>query len=115
MPTTILKKKNCFVASFFLTFIILSYQCQAQQKKVEIAEMKDTVNWYVTKIKDLEKEKNPEQTDLYQVRGRFMVLMILNMNSACGSLPPPSSKIEVLEEYWKCVFEKAPYGKKFSL
>jgi len=115
MPITILKKKHCFLAFFFFAFIVLSYQCPAQQKRVEIAEMKDTVNWYVTKIKDLEKETKPDQTAISQTRERLVVLMILNLNAACGSLPSPSSRIEILEEYWKCVFEKAPYGKKFYL
>lgn len=90
-------------------------KCQAQQKRVDIAEMKDTVSWYVTKIKNLEKEKQPDQSAISSTRERFVVLMILNLNATCGSLPSPSSKIEILEEYWKCVFDKAPYGKKFSL
>lgn len=96
-------------------FLFFGNNSQAQSKQVEVKEMKDTVNLIISKIKSLEKETAPDKKQIDDLRTRVMVLLILNSNRECGTWPSPSSKIELIEEYWKCLFDKAPYGKKFIL
>lgn len=115
MQKRILRRRFFLVSSLLIAFHTMGFTCQGQQKRADITEMKDTVRWYVTKIKKMENDKQPDQSVILLTREKLVVLMILNLNAACGSLPSPSSKIEVLEGYWKCVFDKAPYGKKFFL
>lgn len=99
----------------FFSFQLFSTVCQAQEKRVDLKEMKDTVNLLISSIKELEKESGPNKKKIDEVRTRLTVLIIYNGDKQCGGWPSPSSKIELIEVYWKCVFDKAPYGKKFVL
>ena len=99
----------------FILFQLMSNLCQAQEKRVDLKEMKDTVNLLVNSIKELEKESGPNKKKIDEVRTRLTVLIIYNGDKQCGGWPSPSAKIELFEEYWKCTFDKAPYGKKFVL
>ena len=98
----------CFIST-------MSNNCLAQSKLVELNEMKDTVNLLVSTIKELEKSAIPDKKKLDDTRTRLMILVIYNSNNQCGTMPSPSAKIELIEVYWKCVFDNALYGKKFVL
>ena len=106
------------VKSLLLLIFSLLLICNtifAQEKKVELKEMKDTVNLLISTIKELEKESGLNKKKIDEVRTRLTVLIIYNGDKQCGGWPSPSSKIELIEEYWKCTFDKAQYGKKFVL
>lgn len=99
--------------SFFL--LVITITSQAQEKRVELKEMKDTVNLLLTTVRELEKETTPDKKKIEELRSRLTILVIYNGDKQCGTWPSPSTKIELIEEYWKCTFDKAPYGKKFVL
>ncbi|MEP7237928.1 MAG: hypothetical protein ABI685_08690 [Ferruginibacter sp.] len=98
----------CFIST-------MSNNCLAQTKRVELNEMKDTVNLLISTIKELEKSAIPDKKKLDDTRTRLIILVIYNSDSQCGVMPPPSAKIELFELYWKCLFDNALYGKKFML
>jgi len=93
----------------------MSYNSPAQTKQVDIKQMKDTVNLLVTTTRSLEKETTPDKKKIDDTRTRLMLLVIYNSDKQCGTWPSPSAKIELFEDYWKCVFDNAPYGKQFNL
>ena len=97
------------------SLLLISNTISAQEKKVELKEMKDTVNLLISTIKELEKENTPNKIKIDAARSRLTILVIYNGDKQCGTWPSPSTKIELIEEYWKCTFDKAPYGKKFVL
>ena len=99
----------------FFSFQLISNICPAQEKRVELKEMKDTINLLVTTIKELEKETIPDKKKIDELRTRLTILVIYNGDKQCGTWPSPSTKIELIEKYWKCTFDNAPYGKKFVL
>lgn len=99
----------------FFSFLLITHTSQAQEKRVELKEMKDTINLLVTTVKELEKEATPDKKKIDDLRSRLTILVIYNGDKQCGTWPSPSTKIELMEEYWKCTFDKAPYGKKFVL
>lgn len=115
MQTKLPFKRILFSLLLFFCFQLESNNSYAQSKQVDIKEMKDTVSLLVTKIKSLEKETNPNKKLIDDVRTKLTVLLILNSDRQCGAWPPPSSKIEIIENYWKCAFDNAPYGKMFNL
>ncbi len=108
-------KRNLFTLLLFFCFQLMNYHSHAQSRQAEIKEMKDTVNLLVSTIRSLEKETTPDKKMIDDTRTGLMVLLIYNNEKKCGLWPSPSSAIEVLEDYWKCVFDNAPYGKKFIL
>ncbi len=108
-------KKILFSLLLSFCLQLMSNKGNAQSKQVDIKEMKDTVSLLVSKIKSLEKETNPTKKLIDDVRTRLTVLLILNSDRQCGAWPSPSSKIEIIENYWKCAFDNAPYGKMFNL
>lgn len=110
----LLQKIRPLLLLLFL-FQLISLTCLSQEKRVELKEMKDTVNLLVTTIKELEKESNPDKKKIDAVRTRLTILIIYNGDKQCGTWPSPSTKIELIEQYWKCTFDNAPYGKKFVL
>lgn len=99
----------------FFSLLVINNTCPAQEKRVELKEMKDTINLLITTVKNLEKESSPDKKMLEELRSRLTILVIYNGDKQCGTWPSPSTKIELIEEYWKCIFDKAPYGKKFVL
>jgi hypothetical protein len=99
----------------FFSLLVINNTCFAQEKWVEMKEMKDTVNLLVSTIKELEKQNPIDMKKMDAARTRITVLVILNTNGKCGSMPPPSATIELIELYWKCLFDTAYYGKKFVL
>ncbi len=105
--------KTLFSLSFFL--LLICSTSAAQEKKVELNEIKDSINLLIVTVKELEKENNPDKKKIDAARSRLSMLAIYNGDMQCGSWPPPSTKIELFEEYWKCTFDKALYGKKFVL
>lgn len=115
MQNKLLFNRSIFSLLLFFCFQLASYTSQAQSKQVEIKEMKDTFNQLIGNIKSLEKETTPGKKLIDDVRTRLMVLLIYNSNKQCGTWPSPSYKIEFIEDYWKCVFDNAPYGKMFNL
>ncbi len=108
-------KKIIFLLVLFCCFQLAGHKVCAQSRTAEIAEMKDTVHLLDSSIRALEKETMPDKMRIEHIRTRLMVLLIYNNNKLCGVWPSPSAKIEELETYWKCVFDNAPYGKKFIL
>jgi hypothetical protein len=104
-------------AFLFLMFslLLINNTSSAQENRVELKEMKDTVNLLVSTIKELEKESEPDKKKIDAARTRLTILVIYNGDKQCGTWPSPSTKIELIEEYWKCTFDHAPYGKKFVL
>jgi hypothetical protein len=98
-----------------LIFCCMQMGSYAQGRRAELTEMKDSINLLVSSIKALEKETTPDKLRIVDRRTRLMVLLIYNNDKQCGAWPAPSGKIEEFELYWKCVFENAPYGKKFVL
>ena len=115
MQTKLSSRQALFYFLLFFCFQLISNNGSAQSKQVDLKEMKDTVNLIVSNIKTLEKASNPNKKHISDERSRLMVLLIYNSNKECGVWPSPSSKIELIEAYWKCVFEKAGFGKRFSL
>jgi hypothetical protein len=105
--------KSLFV--LFVLFQFISTSCLAQETRIDMKEMKDTVNLMIATIKELEKGSVADSKKLEDVRTRLSVLTIYNGPIECGSWPSPSAKIEIIEAYWKCTFDKAPYGKKLVL
>jgi hypothetical protein len=105
-----------FLSAIFIAccIMLLGYTAQAQNKQVDIKEMKDTVNSIITKIKAIEKSA-PGKQQADDLRTRLTLLVIMNGDKQCGLWPTPSTKIELMEEYWKCTFDNALYGKKFIL
>jgi len=99
---------------FIFSWLLIS-TCQAQEKRVELKEMKDTISLMISTVKDLEKQANPDKEQLSDLRKKLMLLVIYNGNKECGTWPPPDTKIEIIEAYWKCTFDKAIYGKTFVL
>ena len=99
----------------FFSFQLISNTCPAQEKRVELKEMQDTINLLVTTVKNLEKESIPDKKKIDELRTRLTILIIYNGDKQCGTWPAPSGKIELFEEYWKCTFDHALYGKKFVL
>lgn len=87
----------------------------AQERRVELQEMKDSVNLLISTIKQLEKESSPDTKKIAALRTAITMLGIYNGNKQCGTWPTPSARVQELETYWKCTFDNAPYGKKFVL
>ena len=108
-------KKNAVILILFTCFQLAGHKVCAQSRMAEIAERKDTINVLDSTIKALEKETVPDKIRIGDKRTRLMVLLIYNNNNLCGSWPSPSAKMEEFEQYWKCVFDNALYGKKFIL
>ena len=108
-------KKTIFPLLLFFCFQLVGYKIHAQPRRAEISEMKDSINLLVDSIKSMEKENTPDKKMINDVRTRLMVLLIYNNKKVCGAWPSPSSKIELFEDYWKCLFDKALYGEKFIL
>jgi hypothetical protein len=97
------------------SLLLISSTISAQEKRVELKEMKDTINLMVSNIKELEKQNPLDMKKIDAARTRLGILIIFNGDTQCGSWPPPSTMIELIELYWKCTFDNAPYGKTFVL
>ncbi|HMK27598.1 MAG TPA: hypothetical protein VK483_16315 [Chitinophagaceae bacterium] len=108
-------RQSIYSLLLIVCFLFPDNNSQAQSRQADIKEMKDTINQIVSRVKSLEKETTPDKKQVDDLRTKVMVLLILNSNRECGVWPSPSSKIELIEDYWKCLFDKAPYGKKFIL
>ena len=103
--------------SMLLLFCLqfLTGTAKAQERRAEIAEMKDTVNLLLSIIRTEEKAAEPDKKRLDAAKERLMVLLIYNSNKQCGAWPSPSAKVELFEDSWKCIFDNAGYGRKFVL
>jgi len=99
----------------FFCLQLFTHTTQAQGRRAEAAEMKDTINLLISTIRSEEKAATPDKKRIDAARERLMVLLIYNNNKECGLWPSPSEKMEVFEAYWKCVFDNAGYGRKFVL
>ena len=108
-------RQSIYSLLLIFCFLFLENNSQAQPRRAEISEMKDSVNLLVDSIKFMEKERTPDKKMIDDLRTRLMVLLIYNNKKVCGAWPSPSSKIELFEDYWKCLFDKALYGEKFIL
>jgi len=103
-----------FSLLFFFFLQLLTHTMQAQARRAEAAEMKDTINLLISTIRSEEKATTPDQKRIDAARERLTMLAIYNSNGQCGPWAP-SEKMEIFEAWWKCIFGNALYGKKFVL
>lgn len=96
-------KKIIFLLVSSFCFQLGHVKIQAQGRRAEITEMKDSVNLYISTIKTLGKTSSTEKNKIDDTRTRLMVLLIYNNNKKCGEWPHPLAKMEEFEVYWKCV------------